>query len=161
MANGYSSIKSDNCPSCRTNQEVTSFDFNRSFNPPSWILLKFTLYKQHIKLSKNAKFQVLTPYLSWVMALYKLSTFAITNYWMLSKRSYLFNKLTKSVENWYLTFEAESKKYIILFLFLFFSQFWKISIFDISCNIWKSQIRKIQKKIREAFIDHKLTFFRK
>ena len=41
---------------------------------------------------------------------------------MLSKHSYLFNKLTKSVENWYLTNEddTESKNYIILFLSLFF-----------------------------------------
>ena len=126
---------------------VNPFDITRSFNPPSQILLKFILYIQHIKTSKTAKCQVLTPSRSWVIALYKLSTFAVTNYWVLSKRSYLFNKLTKRVENWYLTYDkdAESIKDIILFFIKKNSQFWKISIFDISWNISKSQIRKIPK----------------
>ena len=35
---------------------VNPFDFTRSFNPPSQILLKFILYILHIKTSKTAKF---------------------------------------------------------------------------------------------------------
>ena len=133
------------------------------FNPPSQILLKFILFIQHIKTSKTARFRVLTLSRSWVIAIHKLSTFAITNYQMLSKRSYLFNLLTKSVENWYLTYEedAEGINYIILFSFLFFwpilknIYFWRIMQYLEKPN---SENPKI---IREPSIDHKLTFQRK
>ena len=137
------------------------------FNPPSQILLKFILFIQHIKTSKTARFRVLTPSRSWVIAIHKLSTFAITNYQMLSKRSYLFNLfsylfnlLAKSVENWYLTYDddAEGINYIILF---YFSFFWKILK-----NIYYWRIMQYLEKpnsenpkiIREPSIDHKLTF---
>ena len=147
---------------------IGSFHCNSSgkwhfFNPPSQILLKFILFIQHIKTSKTARFRVLTLSRSWVIAIHKLSTFAITNYQMLSKRSYLFNLLTKSVENWYLTYEedAEGINYIILFSFLFFwpilknIYFWRIMQYLEKPN---SENPKI---IREPSIDHKLTFQRK
>ena len=121
---------------------------------------KFILYIQHIKTNKTAKCQVLTPSRSWVIAIYKLSTFAITNYWMLSKRSYLFNKLTKSIENWYLTYneDVESKNYFILFLFLFFWPILKNIYFWHIMQYLEKPNSENHKKFREPSIDYKLTF---
>ena len=129
------------------------------FNPPSQILLKCILYIQHIKTSKSAKFRVLTLSRSWVIVIYRLSTFAITNYWMLSKRSYLFNKLTKSVENWYLTYDedAESKNDIILFLSLFFWPILKNIYFWHIMQYLEKPNSENPKNFREPSIDHKLT----
>ena len=130
------------------------------FNPPPQILLQFILYIQHIKINKTAKFQVLTPFRFWVIAIYKLSTFAITNYWMLSKRSYLFNKLTKSIENWYLTYneDVESKNYFILFLFLFFWPILKNIYFWHIMQYLEKPNSENHKNFREPSIDYKLTF---
>ena len=144
-------------------ERVNPIYITRSFNPPSQILLKFIQYIQPIKTSKTAKFQVLTPSRSWVFALYRLSTFAITNYWMLSKRSYLFNKLTKRVENWYLTFDKdeESIKYIILFLFNFFLPILKNIYFWHITQYLEKPNSENPKIFRESFKDHKPTFLRK
>ena len=129
------------------------------FNPLSQILLKCILYIQHIKTSKSAKFQVLTLSRSWVIVIYRLSTFAITNYWMLSKRSYLFNKLTKSFEILYLAYDedAESKNYIILFLFLFFWPILKNIYFWHIMQYLEKPNSENPKNFRDPSIDHKLT----
>ena len=136
---------------------VIPFDFKRSLKPPFQILLKFILNIQHIKNIKTAKFQVLSPSRSWVIIIYRWSTFAIMNYWILSKRSYLFNKLTKSIENWYPTYDedAESKKISILFLFLFFWPILKNIYFWHIMQYLEKPNSENPKIFRQSFIDHK------